>query len=196
MILRISPRALVAGLPLCLLLAHAPPARAGEVVDAATAVETAVATGDFNAWQAANATLLSTAWFQPGLHFNRLLLVSAPASGYGSYEVRPDSVFAAGEMILVYAEPEGYGYGDLGGGKLEIAFDIDLKVMDPAGSVLVEMPGFMQLVHQTWGPAREFVANMSVSMGQAPVGDYRLEFTFRDRHGGQSSSFTTDVTIQ
>ncbi len=179
-----------------LALAFPLAATAGEVVDAAAAVEAAVAAGDFNAWQAANARLLEVAWFQPGLHFNRLILTSTPAAGYGSYEVRPDSVYAPGEPILVYAEPEGFGFGDLGGGRSEIAFDIDLKVMDPAGTVLVEMPSFMQLVHQTWGPAREFVANMSVDMGQAPPGDYRLEFTFHDRHGGQSASFTTDVTLQ
>ena len=172
------------------------PVAAGPVVDAAAAVEAAVASGDFNAWQAANNQLLSTAWFQPGLHFNRLVLTSTPAVGYGSYDVRPDSIYARGEQIFVYAEPEGYGFGDLGNGKLEIAFDIDLRVLDPAGTVLLEAPDFMQVAHQTWGPAREFVANMTVAMGEAPAGQYRLEFTFRDRHGGQQSSFTTDVTLQ
>ncbi|MCB6177568.1 hypothetical protein LHP98_05415 [Rhodobacter sp. Har01] len=172
------------------------PVQAGPVADAAAAVEAAVAAGDFAAWQAANGTLLTEAWFAPGLHFNRLILTAAPASGYGSYEARPNSTYGRGEDIFVYAEPEGYGFGDLGGGKLEIAFDIDLRVLDPAGTVLVEAPDFMAVSHQVWGPAREFVANMTVSMGEAPAGAYTLEFTFRDRHGGQKSTFTTDVTIQ
>lgn len=195
MSIRLFPAALAAGL--CAgLFAAAPTLHAGEVVDAAAAVEAAVAAGDFNGWQAANAALLAKAWFQPGLHFNRMILTNGPATGYGSYEPRADSVYAAGEPILIYAEPEGYGFGDLGGGRFEIAFDIDLRVLDPAGSVLVEMPGFMALQHQTWGVAREFVANMTVSMGQAPAGSYVLEFTFRDRHGGQSASFTSAITIQ
>ncbi len=187
-------RALSAALPLSLSLLS--PVQAGQLTDAAAAVEAAVAAGDFNAWQAANAQLLATAWVQPGLLFNRLLLTSTLAAGYGNYEVRPDSIYARDTPIYVYAEPEGYGFGDLGGGRMEIAFDIDLRVMDPTGAVLLEVPNFMALAYQTWGPAREFVANMTVDMAQAPAGDYRLEFTFRDRHGGQSASFTTDVTLQ
>lgn len=191
----LSGKTLALPLSLCLCLT-ALPAAAGDLVDAATAVEAAVAAGDFDAWAAANATLMTSAWFQPGLHFNRLILTSVPSTGYGVYEVRADSVYASGEPILVYAEPEGYGYGTLPDGRSEIAFDIDLRVMDPAGTVLLEAPGFMQVAHQVWGPAREFVANMTVNMGQAPAGDYTLEFTFHDRHGGQSSSFTTNVTLQ
>ncbi len=174
----------------------AAPAIAGEVVDAATAVEAAVAAGDFDAWQKANGDLLAKAWAQPGLHFNHLVLVTAPAAGYGVYDVRPDSIYAQGEPILVYAEPEGYGFGTLATGQMEIAFGIDLKVLDPGGAVLVEMPDFLSIKFQSWQPAHEFVANLSVSMGSAPPGDYQLEFTFRDLHGGQNSSFTTNVSVK
>jgi hypothetical protein len=171
-------------------------AHAGEVVDAAAAVEAAIAAGDFNAWQAANATLLDIAWVQPGLHFNRLLLTSGTAVGYGSYEVRPDNVYAVGEKIFVYAEPEGFGFGELGNGKLEIAFDIDLRVLDGSGALLVEAPNFMQLQYQTAGKVHEFLANMTVELGDTPAGQYTLEFIFHDRHNGQSASFTTDIVVQ
>lgn len=173
------------------------PAQAGPLADAAAAVEAAIAANDFDAWQAANAKLLDEAWFAAGLHFDRVVLTAAPGAGYGGFEPRANASYGKGEDILVYAEPKGYGYGDLGNGKYEIAFDVDLRLLDKAGTVLLEAPNFLALSHQAQGMAREFVGTLTVNLGpEAPAGDYQLEFTFRDRHGGQSASFTTEVTLQ
>ena len=123
------PFRLLPGLALALLPLAAP---AGDLSDAAAAVEAAVAAQDFAAWQAAEARLDELLWYSAGLHFGTLTLVSAPASGYRMYDSRADNLYAQGEPILLYAEPRGYGYGTLDTGQLQIAFDIDLTVKDTA----------------------------------------------------------------
>ncbi|OYW61326.1 MAG: hypothetical protein B7Z10_04940 [Rhodobacterales bacterium 32-66-7] len=182
--------------PLMLALGLAAPVLAGPVTDAATAVETAAAADDFNAWFQANEALLEAAWTVPGLHFGNIVNTTVPAPVYGNFEERADTVYAPGEPILIYAEPRGYGYGDIGGGMLEIAFGVDLRVLDPAGTVLLEMPEFSTFTLQSRAKARELMFNLSVSLDGAPPGDYQLEFTFNDRYGGQSDSFVSNITIK
>jgi len=172
------------------------PVLAGPVTEAATKVEAAAAADDFAAWYEANEALLEAAWNVPGLHFGNIANTTVPAPAYGNFEERADTVYAVGEPILIYAEPRGYGYGDVGGGMLEIAFGIDLRVLDPAGTVLLEMPDFSNFTLQTRAQARELMFNLTVSLDGAPPGDYQLEFTFNDRHGGQSDSFISNVTIR
>lgn len=181
---------------LLLALGLAAPVLAGPVTDAAAEAEAAVAADDFDAWYQANEALLEAAWTLPGLHFGNLAMTTVPAPMYGNYEERADTVYAADEPILIYAEPRGYGYGDVGGGMLEIAFGVDLRVLDPAGTVLLELPEFSTFTVQTRTRSRELMFNLSVSLDGAPPGDYQLEFTFNDRHGGQSDSFTSNITIK
>jgi hypothetical protein len=176
------------GLALAVVLAT--PAFSGPLTDAAAAAD------DFEAWYAANEVLLETAWTAAGLHFGNLVATTGDATGYGSYEARADTVYAAGEPIHLYVEPRGYGYGDLGGGFHEISFDIDLRVLDPAGAVLVEQPSFANFVVKSMAQARELMVNLTASLDGAPAGNYTLEFTFHDRHGGESASFTNDITIK
>ena len=179
-----------------LLATLAVPAQAGEIVDAATTVETALQADDFNAWQAANQVLLETLWNAPGLHFGTLTLSTGTAAGYGIYESRPDNIYAANEPVLIYAEPRGYGYGDAGDGTYEIAFDIDLNLLDPAGNVLGQFPNIMALQLPVRVKVREFVANLTYELNGVPPGSYTLETIFHDRHGDQSASFTSDIVIR
>jgi len=169
---------------------------AGEIADAAAAVEAAIAAEDFDAWRAANAVIEEKLWAAPGLHFGTLMLVTGPAAGFGSYDPRPDNIYTMGEPVQIYAEPAGYGYGDLGNGMLEVAFDIDLTISDPAGAVLGEFPGIMSLVYPSRVKAREFLANLTYNLDGVPPGDYTLTTNFRDRHSGQAASFTSEIVVK
>ncbi len=179
-----------------LSLALALPAHAGPVTDAAAALEAAATGGDAAALTAAQDQLQEAAWAAQPLHFRQALPTAAASGGFGVYDPRPDTVYARGEDIFLYAEPQGYGYGDLGDGRFEIGFAVDLRILDTAGGVLVEAPDFMALTHQARGKAREFGATLVVNLTDAPAGDYQLEFTFRDRHSDQRASFTQPVTLK
>ncbi len=184
---------------LALLLAAALPAApvvAGELVEDAAAVEAAVAAGDFAAWQAAYARLAARAWFSAGLHFDALALTAEPAAGYGLYDPRPGNAYARGEPVHLYAEPEGFGYGAAGEGRLRVALDIDLTIRDAAGAVVAERPKFHALQGEYRGPVREVMAALTVPTGDLSPGRYALEFTFHDLHGGQSAAFTSEIEIE
>jgi hypothetical protein len=144
-----------------LALGLATPVLAGPVTDAATKVEAAAAVDDFDAWYEANDALLEAAWNVPGLHFGNIANTTVPAPVYGNFEERADTVYAASEPILIYAEPRGYGFGDVGGGMLEIAFGVDVRVLDPAGTVILEMPDFSSFSLQTRAQARELMLNLT-----------------------------------
>lgn len=182
-------------LGLALLTAPAP-VLAGDIVDAATAVEAALQANDFDAWQAANAALLDKLWNAPGLHFGTLVLTQSEPTGYGAYVQRADNVYAQGEPILIYAEPMGYGFGALDDGRNEIAFDIDLKVLGTDGEVLADAPGIMNLAYASHGTPHEFMANITYNLDGIPPGTYTLDTTFRDRHAEQSASFTNEIVIK
>ena len=174
----------------------AAPLAAGALADAAAKAEAAIAAGDFDAWYAANETLLDAAWTAGGLHFGTLVATTGDATGYGAFAPRANTIYTASEPIHLYVEPRGYGYGDLGSGQFEIAFDIDLRVLDPTGAVLLEQPDFAAFVVTSSTHARELFVNVTTTLDGATAGNYTLEFTFRDRHSDQTASFTNDITIQ
>ena len=78
----------------------------------------------------------------------------------------------------------------------EIAFDIDLRLLDRSGTMLFEQPNFAQFVVKTKAHARELMVNLTTTLDGAPAGEYTLEFNFRDRHSDQTAKFTNDITIQ
>lgn len=172
------------------------PLHAGPLADAAAKAEAAITAGDFDAWYAANDALLDAAWSAGGLHFGNLVATTGDATGYGAYEPRANAVYAVSEPIYLYVEPRGYGYGDIGNGVSEIAFDIDLRLLDRSGTMLFEQPDFAQFVVKTKAHARELMVNLTTTLDGAPPGDYTLEFNFRDRHSDQTAKFTNDITIQ
>ena len=174
----------------------AAPLAAGALADAAAKAEAAIAAGDFDAWYAANETLLDAAWTAGGLHFGTLVATTGDATGYGAFAPRANTIYTASEPIHLYVEPRGYGYGDLGGGQFEIAFDIDLRMLDRAGTELFAQPDFSQFVVPTKAHARELMVNLTTTLDGAPPGDYTLEFTFRDRHSDQTAMVTNDITIK
>lgn len=189
-----TPKTLI--IALAAFASLATPLHAGEIADAAAAVEDAITAQDFDTWYAANETLMEKAWTAAGLHFGTVTLATAPADGFGIYTARENNVYGLAESINIYAEPRGYGFGALPDGQNEIAFDIDLKIMDPAGTTIAELPDFVNLVLTSHAKPREFVANVQIDLNGAPAGDYTLELTFRDRYSDGSASFPVNITLK
>lgn len=171
------------------------PAPDGPAVALARGVDSAAASHSPDDWKTASAALEDHLWATRGLHIARAVFVLAPASGFGIFDPRPSNVFAPGEPVLIYAEPRGYGYGDRGEGIAETGFDIDLRVLDKAGTELGSYPGIVQLGFATRSRNREFMANLRYDLAGLAPGDYRLETTFRDRHGPGVARVTSEITI-
>jgi hypothetical protein len=171
------------------------PAPDGPLTAAARPLDGALAAQSTADWAAQEPALQDALWQARGFHIGRAVFVTAPAAGFGIFDARGSASFQPGEPILIYAEPRGYGYGVKGEGVEEIAFDIDLQVLDSAGKLLADKPGLLRLGFLTRAHNREFMANLRYDLAGLGPGDYRLRTTFRDVHGKGQASVTSEITI-
>src|SRR5690606_22789623 len=96
------------------------------------------------------------AWDQTPLTFRNAQFVTEAVT-YGIYTPRADAVFKAGESLLVYAEPVGYGFRDNGDGTYSFGVDIDLAIRDTAGGEVVNQKDFASAVLSSRRKNREFI---------------------------------------
>ena len=85
---------------------------------------------------------LIAAWEKSPLTMRRALFVAKKAQGFGQYEERSSNVFKAGEPLIAYAEPVGYGWKDVGNGVFEFGFAVDFLIKSPDGKILAGQQDF------------------------------------------------------
>lgn len=120
-----------------------------------------------------------TAWAATPLSFRKAIFAT-DATDFGVYNERGNASFKPGEPIVVYAEPVGYGFRDNGDGTYSIGFDIDLAVKTAAGEVVAGKDDFANVAVASRARSREFRLSLTLDLGEAPAGDYVLEYTARD----------------
>lgn len=178
------PHRIIAALLLSTALSGA--AAAGEVAEAGATAERLVSEGRHReAWE-----ILERAqdgiWATAPLEFRRLLFVAAEPQGFGVFEPRSSNLFKAGDVLLVYGEPFGFGYGrDEGLAKIE--FEVKLSVVSGAGAeVIAPRSGRLDLKsrHQN----KEFMLHFAYHPQGLKPGDYQLVAEFRDIASGKSAS--------
>jgi hypothetical protein len=171
-------------------------AMAGPLADAAKAVEDKLAAKDaFGAMEAA-AAFYGQVWDAiPALGFTQSSLVAVNATGYGVYNPRPNNVFKAGEPILIYCEPYGFGFGSPGEGLYSVNFIVDLQVLDASGNQLANAPGATEFNLTSRHQNREVQANITYNLDGISPGRYTLVTTLRDKNSAKSGSFQTAIEI-
>jgi hypothetical protein len=172
----------------------APPALAGELADAGSKAEQQVGGGQFlEALDTLNSAI-GKVWEQAPLTVRKALFVSGDPPGFGLYTPRPDSVFKASEVLVVYAEPVGYGFGKEGDQfVIDLAVDVELK--NKAGQVLGAKADFGQLKLVSHAQNHEFMAKLSYNFSGLPAGEYEVVTTLRDATSGKKGSFSLAFTI-
>ena len=171
-------------------------AQSQTITDAAQGIEARIAADDFAAAIAASRDLMGQVWdMTPGIGFSEAVLVVAPASGYGIYNLRPTTAYTLGESIYVYAEPYGYGFGSPGEGLYSIGFFVDLQVVAADGSVLGEVPDVAELDLTSRVRNREFQATITYDLSGIAPGSYVLVTSLRDKNSAKSGSFETAIDI-
>src|SRR4051794_7080448 len=88
---------------------------------------------------------LIAAWEKTPLTMRRALFVAKKAQGFGQFEERSSNVFKAGEPLVAYAEPVGYGWEDVGNGLFGFGFAGGFLVKAPGGKIFGGEPGFFPL---------------------------------------------------
>ncbi len=157
-------------------------AAAGPIIDQATRVEALIAAQDPGAAEAAE-RLAELAWDAAGFGFGTVALVEVEAAGFGVFDARETNRYAPGTPIRIYLEPRGFGYGAVSKGIHEIALNADLEVLATDGTRLAFIRDVLPLTLRSRKKNREFHANISYSLNDAPAGVYVLRTTTSIRAG-------------
>ncbi len=135
------------------------------------------------------------AWEKAPLSIRRAAFVSDRPKGFGQYEKRANDVFKPGEKLVVYAEPVGYGWNEVGTGTYEFGFSVDFLIKSPDGKVLAGQQDFAKLAEQSHTRNREFMLTLTLNVTGAPPGDYVVEYKLRDITGKKTTSFELPFKI-
>jgi len=135
------------------------------------------------------------AWQKTPLTIRRAIYIAGAPKGFGEYEERSSSVFQPGEKLVVYAEPVGYGWKELGGGMYQFGFHADFTIYGADGKSIGEQKDFAYLEGESHARNREFMVVLTLSVTGAPAGDYVLEYRLRDLTGDKSTSFKLPIKI-
>lgn len=169
-------------------------AAAGAIVDRAEEAEVQLSSGNAVKALASVEAAFNAVWDRAPLGFSEALFVSGKPEGFGIYEARTGNVFKAGEDMLVYAEPFGFGYGEDGEG-FRITFDADYELRNARGQIMTAQSGFAVLDTATRRRNKEFQVFVTYSFAGLKPGDYVLVTTLRDRNSDKKGSFELPFTI-
>lgn len=168
---------------------------AGPIADAAATYEAQIAQGDIAAADATFEDMSEMAWLAAGLHMGTVSLVDAEPGGFGIYTERDGNEYAMGEPVKIYAEPKGYAHGKVAPGEFEIAFDVDLTLLDDQWNLMADVTDIMHLVVQSRARNREFFASLTYNITVPKPGKYVLRTKLRDRHSKKYISFDVPVVF-
>src|SRR5579863_6743998 len=120
------------------------PATAEELTDRTTSAEDLAGTGKFLEALDALDNAATLIWDLSPLTFRKALWVAEPPSGFGAYDPRETNEYAAGDEMIAYVEPVGFGWrksGDMW--QTDLAADVSIK--DHDGKEIYSQKDFQKL---------------------------------------------------
>jgi hypothetical protein len=135
------------------------------------------------------------AWNAAPLTIRKAIFVSEHPAGYGEYAERPNNSFKQGEKLVAYAEPAGFGWKDVGNGQYQFGFKVDFVVKSADGKVLGGQENFANLAQTSHSRNREFMVLLTLSLSDAPPGDYIVEYTLHDIASSKTATFSLPFKI-
>ena len=170
------------------------PAMAGEITDAGAAAEQAVTDSNYeDAFKSIEAAKDSI-WEQSPLALHNINFTVGEPAGYGIYEVRPSNEFKSGETLVVYTEPQGYGFGQDGDFYI-MDMALDFEVKDASGASLAKQENFASWTLRSRYPNKEFMGKLTYDFKGIVPGDYELSTTVRDKNSEKTASFSLKFKI-
>ncbi len=137
---------------------------------------------------------VAAVWDATPLTFRKTLFADR-IEAFGVYEAKEGSTFAPGEPIVVYAEPVGYGYKNNDDGTYTFGFDFDLKVKNADGDIVAGKDGFASFELNSKAQNREFLVSLTLSLNEAPAGNYTLEYLARDIASDETATIVMPFSI-
>jgi hypothetical protein len=168
---------------------------AGEIADLAREAEAKADAGRHleavETWRRAMHVLVG----KGPLLLRRPQFIAAPSQGFGNYTPRSNNVFAAGEPLLVYAEPVGMGWTSEGSLN-RFLMVADFEVQSADGKVRSSQKEFARFELSSREFTIETYTNLSVRLTGYPPGQYKLLVTYRDLVGNKSAKLELPFEIR
>jgi hypothetical protein len=135
------------------------------------------------------------AWNATPLTVRRVLFVDGHPDGFGQYVERANNVFKKGEALVIYAEPVGYGWKDIGGGVYQFGFKVDFVVKTADGQIVGGHEDFADVVKKSRARNREFNLLLDLNLGNTSPGDYVVGYTLHDIASSKTYTFNQPFKI-
>ncbi len=171
------------------------PVYAGPVVDEAARAEGLVLEKKYTDSILAMDAAMDKLWNVIPLTFVDFHFVTKRPTGYGNYEPRPNTVFKAGEDMIVYVELAGFEYRR-DGKHFTSQMSIDMEIRSRDGKVLGEQKDFLKLSQRSRVPGREYFAVIIYNFATIPNGKYALRTFVTDKHADDRAWFQMEFEVQ
>lgn len=135
------------------------------------------------------------AWQAAPLTLRRAVFAESPAVGYGMYDERASNVFARGEPLLIYIQPEGYGWLEGPDGNT-LGFTIDLRIGTQDGVAMLEQDDFMALETSSLEKPTDFFGNLTITLTGFPKGAFLLTLIINDIASDKTTSVELPFEVQ
>ena len=182
-------------LGMLLAASFAVPAAAADLVAKATEAQTLADQGKFIEAIAALDAATDLLWEQTPLTFRRALWVAGPPTGFGAYNPRETNIYAAGDQMIIYAEPVGFGWSKTGD-IWQMNMAADLAIKSKAGEVLLTQQDFQKLSIGSRLRNREFMTTLTLTLTGIPPGEYIADTTLRDQVSGKTGTMSLPFVIK
>jgi len=136
------------------------------------------------------------AWEKTPLTTQRALFVTEESKAFGIYSPRSSSRFKAGEPIIVYAEPIGFGWNSIEDDQFEFGFNVDLAVKTAAGETVARQDNFGKMAMKSRHRNREFMIHLTLHLNDAPPGDYLVNYKLHDLGTDKTTTLELPFTIE
>jgi hypothetical protein len=170
-------------------------AAADELSDRTKAAQDLAGTGKFLDAMGALDDAATLIWDLAPLTFRRALWVAEPPVGFGAYNPRETDVYAAGDEMIAYVEPVGFGWRK-SGDTWAMEISVDFAIKDKDGKEIYSQKDFKKLAMSSRVRNREFMARLSFTFAGLPQGTYALETTMRDTVSSKSGTFSLPFAVK
>jgi len=170
--------------------------RAQDLATETSAAEALAAQGKFVEALDAMRDAVILLWEKVPLGFRHALWLSGAPGGWGMYTPRPSVSFAAGEDMIAYAEPVGFGWRRTEDGLWLMDWSADVVIKAKDGSELKRVTDFQHLTVASHERNQEVFASFTYSFSGIPPGDYVVDTILRDKVSGKSGTFSLPFTVR
>ena len=182
-------------LPLILVLAARPAARAADPVEDMSRAAKSYYDGKYVEAVDILRGVMTAVFQQAPLTVRHVTFVSEEPEGFGAYKERSDSAFDSIDPVQLYCEPIGYTARTREGMYL-VSLSADFAVIGQDGKLLGGQKNFYKWEGKSRAFNTEFMMLFTFNLKGLPPGRYTLAVTLRDNHSHKTAKFEKPFSIK